>query len=121
MEDQITPFGDDIVGSKLESETPAPLAKDYETFNKNYKINSKDILITDEYKLSEGESIYKKEKIIIKEYNNEYIKKIESINNLIDLEYTNLFRCKSKFIIKMKDFYISKEKILLVLEYFDCH
>ena len=35
MEDQITPFGDDIVGSKLESETPAPLAKDYETFNKN--------------------------------------------------------------------------------------
>ena len=105
---------------KQENEIPAPLLKDSKIFYNNYNINLNYILVTDEYKLYEGESIFEKEKIIIKEYKNEYIEKIAGFNNLINLEYKNLYNCKSKYIIKLKDFYQSKGKILLVFEYYDC-
>ena len=120
--EKITPItlkNDIYEDSKLETETPAPLPKDYETFIQNYTITSKNILINDEYKLYEGESIKEKERVIIKEYNTEYTQQIESIDNLINLEYNYLIQCKNKLIIKIKDFYISKGKYLLILEYFD--
>ena len=66
----------DYYDSESIKETPAPLPKDYQNFEKNYKINLKDILITEEYKLYEGESINEKTKVIIKEYKDEYIKKL---------------------------------------------
>ena len=113
-------FSDEI------DETPAPIPmNNINIFEDNYSIEQ-EILNTEEYKIYIGKEkkTKDKKKVIIKEYNEKFIKKLQNFS-LFYLEKKYLKDCKNKYIIKLdkinnKDnFYQSENKLIFVFEYFE--
>ena len=116
----------EMIETPIDEDISAPLPMDnINKFEETYSIE-KEILNTDEFKLYIGKEKKTKKinKVIIKEYKEEFIKKLDN-NDLFDFEKKILNVCNTKYVIKMdkidkkNNCYQSKDKIIFVYEHFE--